>query len=101
MSDSSNTSPQSGKPVRKPRPVYLDDPRYDRLLNAVVELTAQLYISRDRAKALEKLLITKGVLTSDELDNFRGDTELEAELDREREELVAAVITKNLFEFEV
>ncbi len=91
-------SNQHGQPIRLPRPVYLDDKRFDRMLNAIVELTAQLYVTRDRAKALEQLLIEKGVLTQSELDHFKGDPNLEAELTKEREALIAAVITKNFFE---
>jgi len=86
------------QPERKPRPVYLDDPRMDRMVRALIELTAQLYISRDRERALEALLVEKGVLTAGELDHYKGDAELDQQLGKEREALIEAVITRNLFE---
>lgn len=96
--EQTKTSPQQERPQRATRPVYLDDPRLDKMLNAIIELTAQLYISRDRARAMEHLLIEKGVLTAGELDKFKGEETLEAELTKEREALVAAVITRHFFE---
>ncbi len=88
----------NNKPVRQPRPVYLDDPRLDRMFNALVELTAQLYIAKDRVRALESLLVERGVLAAGELDAYRGDEALENLLTKEREALVSAVITRNFFE---
>ncbi len=86
------------QPERAPRPVYLEDPRFDRLTRAIIELTAQLYVSRDRERALEALLIEKGVFTQSELDNFKGDAALDEQLTKERESLIEAVINRNLFE---
>ncbi len=95
---STETSKPASQPQRQPRPVYLEDPSLDKLARAVIELTAQLYISRDRERALERLLVDKGILQPGELDYYKGDTALQAQLEKEREALIEAVITRNLFE---
>jgi hypothetical protein len=89
---------ETQKPPRSPRPVYLDDPRLDKMLGAIVELTAQLYLARDRQRVLERLLIDKGVLTERELDFYKPDEAFEAKTAQDREELLNAVISRNFFE---
>jgi hypothetical protein len=86
------------KPQRAPRPVYLDDVRLDRMLGAIVELTAQLYVAKDRTRVLEQLLIDKGVLTAEEIEFYSPDPEFEARATKDREELLKAVISRNFLE---
>ena len=86
------------KPIRSPRPVYLDDVRLDKLLGAIVELTAQLYLAKDRVRVLEQLLVDKGVLTLQELDYYKPTAEFEARTTQDREALLEAVISRNFLE---
>jgi hypothetical protein len=86
------------QPHRAPRPLYLGDPKLDKMLGAIVELTAQLYVAKDRERVLEQLLIEKGILTAAELEQYKSSPEFDAEMQKEREELLRAVITRNFFE---
>ncbi len=86
------------QPVRAPRPVYLDDVRLDRMLGAIVELTAQLYLMKDRVRVLEQVLVDKGVMTLEELDYFKANPEFDAKAAKDREELLNAVIGRNFLE---
>jgi hypothetical protein len=86
------------QPIRAPRPVYLGDPKLDKMLGAIVELTAQLYVAKDRERVLEQLLIQKGVLTAEEIEFYKASPEFDTAMQKEREELLKAVITRNFFE---
>lgn len=97
MATESQSTPAQ-QPVRAPRPVYLDDVRLDRMLGAIVELTAQLYLMKDRVRVLEHVLVEKGVMTLEELDFFKTTPEFDAKAAKDREELLAAVIGRNFLE---
>lgn len=86
------------QPQRAPRPVYLDDVKLDKMLGAIVELTAQLYMAKDRIRVLEQLLIDKGLLTAEEVEQYKATPEFDAVMQKEREDLLKAVITRNFFE---
>lgn len=48
-------------------PTYLDGANSDRMAGLIFELAAQLHIERQKRMALEKALISKGVISSEEV----------------------------------
>ena len=64
----------------------------DRLGQALLTLTGELWVTRDRVRILEAALVNAGVLSADELDQLQPDTALQAELDAERARLIDTVL---------
>lgn len=64
----------------------------DRLGQALLTLTSELWVTRDRVRILEAALVNAGLLTADALDQLQPDTALQAELDAERARLIDTVL---------
>ncbi len=58
-----------GLPPPDSEPSFLSHPLLDRLLEAVIVLGGELWIERDRRKALESLLQSKGLITPEEIES--------------------------------
>ena len=66
-------------------PVYFRDPVQDAMMNMILELSAQLWMSMDRMYALEDLLSRQGVVSTADLDGYRPDAERAKALRARRE----------------
>jgi hypothetical protein len=73
------------KPILQPEDL-------DHLGEALIALTQEVWVLRDRQKVLEKLLLNAGVLDAKALDSFQPDAEMKAMLDMERQQLVDTVL---------
>ena len=71
----SGQTPEGGAPLVGDYPVYFKDPVQDAMMNMILELSAQLWMSMDRVYALEDLLARQGILTAAALDGYRPDAE--------------------------
>ncbi|MCS6873958.1 MAG: hypothetical protein N2Z23_10015 [Pyrinomonadaceae bacterium] len=49
--------------------VFFNDEAIDKLMGVVMVLASEVYILRDRLKAIEKLLDERGFISSDEIEN--------------------------------
>lgn len=65
----------------------------DRLGQALLTLTSELWVTRDRVRILEAALVNAGVLTPDAVDQLQPDEALQAELRAERTRLIDALLT--------
>ena len=81
----SGQTPEGGAPLVGDYPVYFKDPVQDAMMNMILELSAQLWMSMDRMYALEDLLARQGVVTAAALDGYRPDAERVAVLKMRRE----------------
>ncbi len=61
-----------GLPPPGVEPAFLPDPLLDRLLEAIVVLGGELWIERDRRKALESLLQSRGLIKPEEIEAQAG-----------------------------
>ena len=65
-----------GLPPPGEEPHFLPHPLMDRLLEAVIVLGGELWIERDRRRALESLLQSKGIFAAEEIESWsEGDSE--------------------------
>ena len=71
---------------------FFDDPSVDRLLGAVMTLAAELHVTRDHVRVLEKLLVDKGVLHVDDVTAFAPDATTAAGWDAHRDAFVASLM---------
>jgi hypothetical protein len=64
----------------------------DHLGHALIELTKELWIVKDRQRVLEAALVDAGLLGNDAVDAYQPDAKLETKLKAERQKLVDGVI---------
>mgnify|MGYP001422193881 FL=1 len=68
------------------RPYYFSNPDVDKLLSMIMALTGELAIARDRIDTLERVAATKGLFSSDDIENFELDSSaLQARAERHRQ----------------
>ncbi len=65
----------------------------DRLGQALLTLTSELWVTRDRVRILEAALVNAGVLAPDAVNQLQPDAALQAELNAERARLIDALLT--------
>jgi hypothetical protein len=63
----------------------------DRVADAVLALTRELWVMRDRQMALEAVLARHGIDAATAVDGFTPDADFQARLDTERDRLIEAV----------
>ena len=79
-----------GLPGPGEEPHFLPHPLMDRLFEAVIVLGGELWIERDRRRALESLLHSKGIVAPEEIENHsQADTE-------ERKQELSALVNRLL-----
>ena len=67
------------------RPHYFSNPDVDKLLSMIMALTGELAVARDRIDTIERVAATKGLFSSDDIENFDLDADvLQARADRHR-----------------
>ena len=68
------------------RPYYFSNPDVDKLLSMIMALTGELAIARDRVDTLERVAATKGLFSSEDIENFELNADaLQARADRHRQ----------------
>ena len=71
--------------VDRPEQTFLDDPALDRAFGVVMALATEVYVQRDRLRALERQLQEANVIKIADLDQEPSDAERQADaLDREQ-----------------
>ena len=70
---------------------FFDDPAIDRMLQTIVSLSRELYVTRDRMAVLERLLESKGVIKGQELEGFVPDSDEIHEIEMERTRYISAI----------
>lgn len=76
----------------RPEPTYFADPAIDRVMGVVMALAAEVWVLRDRNRALEKLLEASGTLVPGALDGYRPAPEEEALVAKDRESFVQGLM---------
>ena len=71
--------------VDRPEQTFFDDPALDRAFGVVMALATEVYVQRDRLRALERQLQDANVINIDDLDQEPGDAERQTDaIDREQ-----------------
>ena len=66
--------------------------RIDQLTQALLHLTAELWVTRDRQAVLERLLIEAGIDAAAGIDRHQPDLDFATKLAAEREALIAGML---------
>jgi len=71
---------------------YFQDPAVDRVMQVTLALMAEVWVLRDRVRALEEQLEANGSVNRSALDQPPSDPDIRAARARERDEFVASVL---------
>ena len=75
-------------------PIYFENEVIDHLLGIVLELGAQLWVTRDRLAMLEEKLAEAGTVSLEELDEGRPSEALQARLKEQRQAMIRQVYAR-------
>ena len=84
-------TPEGGEPLAGDDPVLLKDPVVDALMRMVMEITAELWVERERRLALEDVLQDAGVIAPNAIEDYQPDSEQAAAIRGQRDELINGV----------
>lgn len=87
----SEQTPEGGIPLAGNDPLLLPDPATDALVRMVTELTAELWVERDRRMVLEDVLVDAGVIRAESLENYIPDESRQERYRSERDALIQSV----------
>jgi hypothetical protein len=76
---------------KRGNPSYFENEAIDHLIGIVLELGAELTVTRDRLARLEETLANGDPVRLDDLDTGRPSAELKAKLDQERQAFIQRV----------
>jgi hypothetical protein len=70
---------------------FFEDPVVDRLMGIVMALAAEVYIIKDRERALEQVLADKGIIGSDAVESFQPASPDQGISGKERDAFVSRI----------
>ena len=59
----------------RPEQIFFNDEALDRAVGMIMTLSAELFVTRDRLTVLERVLIARGFLELNELDDYQPDSD--------------------------
>ena len=75
---------------------WLGDEMLDRMMNVIMGLAEELYVTRDRLQVMERVLESRGALSREELDRFKPDEKQQADILRDRDAFIQAILSRAL-----
>jgi hypothetical protein len=82
----------ANNPEAEIEPAFLPHPAMDRMLDALVALSAELWAERDRRRVLEQVLARRGLLEAADIEGYRGSDTDEQQRKQERDAYVRRVL---------
>ena len=82
----------AGTRAKGKRPYFFKDADVERVLSIAMAIAMEHAVTRQRLDALERLIESKGLLTREELEQFRPDAAAEAQRTRWIQEYIARVL---------
>lgn len=85
-------SPQDASPPSSPEQTFFKDPALDRAFAVIMTLAAELYVVKDRMRAMEALLVQRHSLDAGALDAYQPEPAEAAHRAAERTAFVASLM---------
>lgn len=82
----------SNNKAKGQRPYFFSDKSVERVLNITMAVAGELAVTRERLDTLEQLLITKEIITKDEIESFQPTPEHAKMRQRWHTEYVARIL---------
>ena len=71
---------------------WLGDPMLDKVMQVVVEVAGELYVTRDRLQIVERLLDERGAVSRADIESCALGTQDDAEIRRARDQFIAKIL---------
>ncbi len=87
------------KKAKGKRPIYFENPESDKLLAMVLALTGELSVLHERLDTVERLALTKGLISVEEIENYQPNEQVEQEREQWRQaylDRILRVVTEEL-----
>ena len=75
---------------------WLGDEMLDRMMNVIMGLAEELYVTRDRLQVMERVLESRGALDREELDRWKPGEDQQEEILRDRDAFIQAILARAL-----
>ena len=73
------------------RPLFLETPAQDDLLAIVVAVAQELAVMRERADTVERLLVQKGILGPDDIEQYKPDQSVDLAREQWRQDYLGRI----------
>ncbi len=83
---------QSNRRAKGKRPYFLEDPAVERVLSITMGVATELAVARERIDTLERLLVQRGVLQPQDIEQFVPDAAAMAARDAWSREYLARIL---------
>jgi len=83
---------QANRRAKGKRPFFLDDPAVERVLSITMGVATELAVARERIDTLERLLVQRGVLQPQDIEQFVPDAAAMAARDAWSREYLARIL---------
>lgn len=80
------------KQAKGKRPVYLDNTDNDKLLAIIMALAGEVSVLRERLDTIEKLVVAKGIISSEDIENYQPDAQVNEEREQWRADYIARIL---------
>ncbi|MGE0823926.1 MAG: hypothetical protein AB7G75_13070 [Candidatus Binatia bacterium] len=80
------------KKAKGKRPTFFADPQVDKVMGIVMALAGEVAVLRDRLDTVERVLVSRGVLTPDAIESYRPDLQVAEARERWRMDYLDRVL---------
>ncbi|NES77087.1 MAG: hypothetical protein F6K08_26445 [Okeania sp. SIO1H6] len=80
------------KQAKGKRPVYLDNTDNDKLLAIIMALAGEVSVLRERLDTIEKLLVAKSIIFSEDIENYQPDAQVNEEREQWRTDYITRIL---------
>jgi Ca2+-binding EF-hand superfamily protein len=72
---------------------WLGDPMLDKIFKVVIQVAGELYVTKNRMRALEAYVLEKESITQEELEKMLAENCSRGDIERERDDFIASILS--------
>ena len=72
---------------------WLGDPMLDKIFKVVIQVAGELYVTKNRMRALEAYVLEKESITQEELEKILAENGSRKDIERERDSFVESILS--------
>ncbi len=72
---------------------WLGDPMLDKIFKVVIQVAGELYVTKNRMRALEAYVLEKESITQEELETMLAENGSRRDIERERDNFIESILS--------
>ncbi len=72
---------------------WLGDPMLDKIFKVVIQVAGELYVTKNRMRALEAYVLEKESITQEELEKMLSENGSRGDIERERDNFIESILS--------